>query len=136
MSKYLTKPRTKLALLAAGMIAGGALFMSQAATAAQDDEGITVQSPRVIHAETVGRSALGAPIRQISLTRRVSFADLDLRHRADVNELQRRIRVTAERSCEQLGRLSPFDQLSSDSDCRTDAYNGGMEQVHMLISSR
>ena len=135
MTKYPSKPRAKFALFAVGLIAGGTFLTSPPATAAQDDE-ITVMAPRGIVREKVGRSALGAPIEEISLTRRVSFADLDLHRRADVNELERRVKLTAKAACDQLTRLYPLDQSPSDRDCKADAVKGGMQQVEMLVGSR
>lgn len=134
MTKYLATPRAKLALFAVGMLAGSA-FAVHPVRAVQDDE-ITVMAPRSIHREVVGRSAIGAPIEEISLTRRVSYAGLDLRRPSDMNELQRRIKMTANEACDQLNKLYPLDTVPSDRDCKTDAYNSGMEQVHILVGSR
>jgi UrcA family protein len=136
MTKYLSKPRMKCALLAAGLLAGSAMFMSGSAGAAQDEE-ITVLAPRTIHREVVGHTAIGAPIEQVSLSRRVSYYGLDLRRPSDMNELERRIKMTANEACDQLKQLYPLDAATpSDQDCKTSAYNNGMEQVHMIVGSR
>src|SRR5690242_8926969 len=55
MTKYLTKTGAKAALLAVGLLAGGAMFTPHHASAAQDEE-ITVMAPRGVYRQQVGRS--------------------------------------------------------------------------------
>ena len=64
----------------------------------------------------VGRpNELGARTEVYELKKTVSFADLDLRKEADVNELNERIKSTAEESCKTLSETHPI-QLWSPAD--------------------
>jgi UrcA family protein len=136
------KKKTNL-VLAAAILAGGVAGMGYQAFAqqayTQRDESITVQAPRMIHRETVGRSVTGAPIEEVSLTRRVYVGDLDLRRVADNNELDRRIDLTAREACDQLNRLYPADMYpaaANDRDCVKSAIHDAMLQKQTFISSR
>ncbi len=131
------KKKTNL-VLAAAIFAGGVTGVGYQAFAQRDDS-ITVEAPRMIHRETVGRSATGAPIEEVSLSRIVYVGDLDLRRVADVKELDRRINVTAKEACEQLNRLYPVENYpvtSTDRDCFKAAVHDAMEQKETFISSR
>jgi UrcA family protein len=132
MTKYLTNSGAKIAMLAVGLLAGGALFMPHHASAAQDEE-ITVMAPRGVYRQQVGRSPTGVPIEEISLSRRVSYYGLDLRRPSDMNEMERRVRLTANEACDQITKLYPVDNFStSDAECKSQAFKNGMDQVHMV----
>lgn len=82
-----------------------------------------------------GRSASGVPYEVVELTRRVSYADLDLRRDSDVDTLENRIEVTATDSCQQLAEMFPLD-ISSDETrtCVKQAISGAMEQADTAIA--
>lgn len=132
MTKYFTKSGAKIAMLAVGVLAGGAMFMPHHAFAAQDEE-ITVMAPRGVYRQEVGRSPTGAPIEEISVSRRVSYYGLNLRRPSDMNEMARRVRLTANESCDQISRMYPVDNFTtSDADCKSQAFKDGMAQVHQV----
>jgi UrcA family protein len=73
----------------------------------------------------------------ISLTRAVSYADLDLGRPADVQELQRRIGTTARDICAELQRRFPRQNpefVYSATDCVKKATDDGMETVRQLTA--
>ena len=94
------------AALAAGLMLGSAALAAtpQAATA---ESGTSASSAPVVQREVVGRSVIGAPIEQLTVSRPVSYGDLDLANPADAKVLDRRIQSTAEQDCAELHELSP-----------------------------
>lgn len=87
-------------------------------------EGITVRP----HHRVVGRSAIGAPIEEITASRVVSYRDLDLSTGNDRHILKARIEQAAQSACEELNNRA--DVLDSDSaDCYHDAVRDGLSQV-------
>src|SRR4051812_38154619 len=95
-----------------------------AAQAADPIGNITVTAPRTVHREQVGRTNAGVPIEEVSLTRVVSTAGLDLTKVADVQMLDKRIADTAREACDNLNPLYPpatFPTMSADRDCYKDA---------------
>ncbi len=96
------------AIAGVGAIVGGMTFFSPPAVAqeasAQPEtmQGITIIAPYVVHRKVVGRSTIGAPIEVMSVSRSVSYADLDLRRTADAAELKKRISATAKDACNYL----------------------------------
>jgi UrcA family protein len=91
-----------------GAIVGTTAFFSPAAVAEQTAdqpeamEGITIVAPYVVHRKVVGRSTIGAPVEVLSLSRSVSYSDLDLTKAADAAELKKRISDTAKDACDYL----------------------------------
>ncbi len=71
---------------------------------------ITVFAPEVVR-RRVGVGRFGNPIEVVSLTRTVSYADLDLGKPQDAAELRRRIRATANEACRELDRRAPSNLL-------------------------
>lgn len=115
------------ALACAGFTLAGGLAV------AQEPEEIIVTAPRAVH-EQIGRSpSTGAPIERITLTRHVSYADLDLAKTADADELKTRVGDMAKKACKQLDSLYPL--LPSDPACVRSATDGAMEQVTQAIAA-
>jgi UrcA family protein len=56
--------------------------------------------------EIVGKSSIGADIREVSLSYRVNVADLDLASSAGMAELEKRVKATASAACKELDRLA------------------------------
>jgi len=118
---------------AAGTLAGIGLAILAGPAAAQPTEEITITAPRVIH-EQVGRSpSTGAAIERISLTRQVSYADLDLTKPAGAAELEKRVGDTAKEACKQLDSLYPL--APKDPTCIDKATDGGMKQAKAAIDA-
>lgn len=117
---------TKLTLAAVGfMIASGPVV-------AQEVREIIVEAPYVVH-EKVGRTSSGATVELVTLTRRVSYADLNLAMQADVATLNQRIDDTAKSSCKQLDSLYPLEP--KDPACAKKAVDGAKAQVEAAIAA-
>jgi UrcA family protein len=99
-----------------------------------DDMGeVTVQASRV-NKQTVGRTASGVPIVDISLSYGVSAKDLDLASHAGAVELQKRVTDAAHAACKELGRQYP-DSLPNDADCEKAATAKAMVRVNELLAA-
>lgn len=94
---------------------------------------LVVVAPRLVRHE-VGRTSSGSPVELISLSRRVSYADLDLKVHANVIELDKRIENIAKEACEQLATLFPLSESSTE-DCVDDAIDGAMAQARAAIEA-
>jgi len=73
----------------------------------------------------------------ISVTRAVSYADLDLSKAVGVTELQTRVRNTARDVCAELNRLYPRtggQYIYSNTDCVKKATDDGMEVVKQVAA--
>ena len=84
----------------------GLIFATGAAKAQSEhapQQDITIVGERGLMHEKVaptGRSVL--PVEQISMSRVVSYKDLDLRNPSAVDELKRRVRIAAQEDCQYL----------------------------------
>lgn len=94
---------------------------------------LVVVAPRLVRHE-VDRTNAGSRVELVSLTRRVSYADLDLKSHANVVELEKRIENVAKEACEQLAGVFPLSE-SSTADCVEDAIDGTMEHVRAAIEA-
>jgi UrcA family protein len=115
-----------MTLLAVGIVAAS----SQAL--AQDISEVIIQAERPTKVVVGRSSATGAPIEVITLTRRVNFADLDIKTVAGATELETRVSETAKDACKQLDSLYP---LIKDADCVKRATDGAMVQVRTAVAS-
>jgi UrcA family protein len=121
-------------IAATGPIAGGVCAQEQVlirggATSAE----ITVIAPRLIRRD-VGRTAGVGTNEQISLTRHVSYADLDLSKPADAQELEKRVNDMAKVACDQLAALYPLAAPNTP-DCVQQALSGAMQQVRTAVKA-
>ena len=82
----------------------GSVAMAQNSSASAVQPSVTVTAPRVVH-RSVGPSGLS--VEQYSLTRRVSFADLNLDTREGRIALHERIRATATAACQKIESTHP-----------------------------
>jgi len=128
------------ALAAAGALVGALatpISSATAQTAYETREEITVYAPYVHH-RTIGRSAIGAPIEEISLSRGVDYSDLDLSRWDDVQLLDYRIRQAAYVACDALNREYPESLYpsyqSSASNCVARATNEGRAQARLAVA--
>jgi UrcA family protein len=95
---------------------------------------LTVVAPRLVREEAGRDRATGAPAELVSLTRRVSYDDLDLKLHADVLTLQQRVESTAKKACEQLASLFPLSDPRTP-DCIAEAVAGAMEQAKAAMAA-
>ena len=105
------------------------VIFSGGATSAE----VTVIAPRLL-IRKLGRDAVGVPTEVVSLTRHVTYADLDLRKPADAQTLEKRVDDMAKVACDQLAALYPMAAPESP-DCIREATDGAMRQVHASIDA-
>lgn len=93
-------------------------------------ETVTVTGSRAVTEKDVGRSNIGAPIREVSLSYRVSAADLDLTSSAGKAELEKRVKAAASAACKELDRLALGNPTSpDDATCVKKAVDEAMAKV-------
>jgi UrcA family protein len=121
-----------------GVVLGAALSASSAG--AQDQsagapEDVIVHPPR----PAPGRSSIGAPIIDASMSVRVRTDDLDLRTEAGARELENRVRFAARALCGDLDTLypatyqDPFGTGPRSRDCNRNATERGMANADAAI---
>ena len=113
---------TKFALLA---VAAGCTLASQGVYA-QAMEVVTVEAVREI---VVGKSLIGAPIKELTIRSRVSYADLDLTTAAGVATLENRVKEAAASSCKEIRVDVPVEGWTVDR-CIRQATDDAMLQVN------
>jgi len=102
------------------------------------NEEITVVAPEVVQRKIVGRTMIGAPIEVISLSRPVSYADLDLTKQSDADELEKRIGDTAKAACKELNIMYPdamFQPIPANQNCTRTATSEAMEVAKLVIAA-
>jgi UrcA family protein len=115
-----------LALLAS------AAFASQAF--AQQIEGVDVEASRIVK-ERIGTTADNlTPINSVSLSYKVSYADLDLATSAGAKALEERVKAAALAACKEITRLYP-DANPGDSACAKKAATAAMVKVRELVAA-
>ena len=111
------------------LAACGALLLGAPAFASSTDE-VLVQSSRPegpYHRPFT-------PDQVLSITRHVSYADLDLTSHAGALELESRIDSTAQSICQKLDRLDR-PSPSAEGACVRDAVRDAMMQAHVAIAA-
>jgi UrcA family protein len=117
----------KFVLLAA---AAGCSLASQGVYA-QAMEVVTVEAVREI---VVGKSPIGAPIKELTIRSRVSYADLDLTTAEGAATLEKRVKDTAASSCKEIKVDVPVDGWTIDR-CIREATDDAMVQVGKAIEA-
>jgi UrcA family protein len=112
------------AILVAGLCLTGSALADELPTITIG-AGVTTKS-------VVGHSAIGAPIEEVTITHRVSYADLDLTKTADAAELRRRVQETARAACRQLDALYPLEAKNAR-ECTRNAIARASSQVDNAI---
>jgi UrcA family protein len=90
------------ALLVAGMCIGTAAVADTLPT-------ISIQAS-VVNKKVIEMSSSGIPTEEVTVTRQVSYADLDLRTHAGTQALNARVEKAAELACKQIDELYPLEQ--------------------------
>jgi len=119
-------------VLATGSLMGEGSVMAQQTSDILEE--IIVVAPRLVTREEVGRTASGSKVELISLTRRVSYADLNLATHADVMELEERIDATAKLACDQLAEMFPLSDPNTP-DCVSEAVAGAKARVDEAVAA-
>jgi len=123
MSKRLIK-------VAVGLIAAVSV---NAVVIAEEMGEVTVQASRVVK-KTIGTTASGIPIEDVSLSYGVSAAGLDLSTSAGASTLQKRIGDAAAAACKELARQYP-DSKTTDAECVKGATDRAMVKANELIAA-
>ena len=106
----------------------GFVLSGQAPAAAPEDVVISTQSPRQV--------SHSAPDQLVSVTRRVSYADLDLSTSSGAKQLEMRVNEAANSLCEELERrVASFPNLTERLTCVKGAVADGMEHARAAISA-
>ena len=113
------------ALMAAGLCLTGPALADELPT-------ITIGAGTVT-TSTVGRSSIGARLEQVTVTHRVSYADLDLTTRNGADELDKRVKDTARMACKQLDELYPMETKNAR-ECTKAAIAQASAQVKNAIA--
>jgi UrcA family protein len=125
-----------MARLAALTLGAGAVSLLGTAAALANNSSesvqptVTVRAPRVVeHSSTVG--ANGLAVEQLTLTRMVSFADLNLDTSQGKVALKLRIRDNAREACQELASRYPYLLWTDDvQTCVHNAMLTWMPQIH------
>ena len=133
MDREHSSPRRKGVLIATGAALVGALLVATSPAVAEQPAKATVVQVR----QDVGRTATGIRIDEISATRRVGYADLDLATQSGVATLKGRIADAARQICSQLDTLYPANSNLLEppaQDCVKSAINTGIAQAKVAIA--
>ena len=114
------------ALLVAGMCVG-------AAAAADTLPTINIEAS-VVNKKVIEMSSSGIPTEEVTVTRRISYADLDLKTHAGTQALQARIEKAAELACKQLDELYPLEQEEAPT-CVKSSIKDADRQVQEAIAA-
>lgn len=129
-------------MLGVGVLSGSAIAQAPSSDAAANRSGdslpqITIEASHHVHKKQVGVSYTGIPIEQVTLSRHVSYKDLNLNTPAGAAELDKRIKATAQEACDQLKTLYPLDSTETDNrQCVSDAMQRATQQAKNLEASR
>jgi UrcA family protein len=98
---------------------------------AQPGDEITITGAR--QSQIVGRSSTtGAPIEEVTITRKVSYSDLDLTSHVGAAELDKRVNETAKALCARLDlMLTPASGVS----CAKAAAEPALAQAHAAVAA-
>lgn len=118
--------------LAAIALAIAGLAVESIPAFAQPTEVVSVVAPRVVR-QTIGRSTIGAPIEMATISRSVSYADLDLSKPADAATFETRIKDTATSLCAELDRI--YLNETRDPKCVQKASDEAMTRAEQLIAA-
>jgi UrcA family protein len=112
-------------------IATGGMTLFASGAFGQAMEVVTVEAVREIF---VGTSTIGAPIKELSIRSRVSYADLDLTTDAGVSTLKKRVKDAATSACNDIKVDNPIPGWTVDR-CIKDAVNGTMPQIEKAVEA-
>ena len=112
------------------MLAAAGATLIGASAYGQAMEVVTVEAVREI---IVGKSAIGAPLKELSVRSRVSYADLDLSTPAGVTALKKRVEDVAKSSCKEIKVDVPAEGSTVDK-CIKDAIAGAAPQIDKAVA--
>jgi UrcA family protein len=109
----------------------GCLAMSGIGLAQQPDV-LVVEAPHVERTTQAG--PMGAKLPAMSIAYKVGYADLNLATHSGAVELEKRIKESATRACDQLVKLYP-ETIQGDPPCVQGAVKNAMDQAKRLIAA-
>jgi UrcA family protein len=112
-------------------IAAAACTLAGASAYGQAMEVVTVEAVREI---IVGKSPIGAPIKELSIRSRVSYADLDLTTAGGVAALEKRVKDTAVSTCREMKVQIPAEG-STEEKCVKEAIDGATPQITAAVDA-
>ena len=115
---------------AAALVAGAAL--------AQGLPEVKVEATRVVASplsvKSLGKSASGVPVKDITLSYGVSSEGLDLSTHTGALAFEQRVKDAAEQACKEIGRQYP-DATPGEAECAKSAANGAMVQLRAAVAA-
>ena len=123
----LTARISQLTLGVAGSVVLAGTLLAQPVTE------VTVKATRESKI-VVGRAPTGAAIEEISLMRRVSYADLDLSTKSGADALEKRVNDAAKGACDELDKNYPLTEKSAP-DCTKAAIKDAMVDVRAVVAA-
>ena len=128
------KTRTMLRGIGPVVLAAG-FCLSTAAIADNQLPTITVGAGVMTKAD-VGYSTSGVPLEQVTITHRVSYADLDLKTEAGARALKRRVKETARLACKQLDDLYPLEEKNAPECTRETIAKASLQVENAIAAAR
>jgi len=110
----------------------GSCAMAGGMVRAEPVEVVTVQAAR---SQKVAQTHYGVPVREITISSSVSYADLDLATPKGIKELEKRIRETATSSCKEMDVKFPVEGYG-EADCIKHAVDGAMSEASKIIAAK
>jgi UrcA family protein len=112
---------------------------AEAAPPVATAQGLTIVAPKVVRRQTTGAKAFAsAPIEVLSLSRTVSFADLDLSTESGAIELKKRIMYGALAACDDLEAQYPsniYVPVPAGQNCPDTTARAGLAVADEVISA-
>lgn len=115
-----------IALATIGALVGGGPSLAQ-----QTPE-VIVEAPHVEKTTQVG--PMGQRIPALSIVYKVSYSDLNLATHSGAVELEKRVKDSATKACQQLAKLYP-ESTEGATPCVEGAIKGGMAQANKAIAA-
>ena len=97
---------------------------------------VTVRAARQAHREDLGKDYAGVPIERLTLSREVSYRDIDIHTPRGIVLLRRRIMLTAQNACMQLSNLYPANAwVSTPQECVSTAFTTALAQLPANVAA-
>jgi UrcA family protein len=141
-SNYRSSLLTLSAGIGLGILSGVALSQATSSNTLADHSDaslplITIEASHQVQKKQVGKTYTGISIEQVSLSRHISYRDLNLNTPAGTARLEKRIKATAQEACDQLKSLYPLDIWDTDNrQCISGAVERAMQQAKNLEATR
>lgn len=128
--------KLQTALASALLLTSGLTYPVSAQQAAEPGEHVTVFAPYVLQKSLSGSAR--APVMTVTISRNVSYQDLDLTTDQGVAALEGRVRQAAQDICHELDRRYPatvYTPMPNSKNCVTDAASSGLMQVKAVAAA-